>query len=105
MNVSGILVITSPQHIDEVSKQLEAMTGIDIHYTDEKTGRIVITQEAESIKAEVDGLKRIRTLPHIVLAEMSSHYFEEDRELIEAIPAELEDESLQQGAVPPYMND
>jgi nitrate reductase NapD len=105
MNISGILVITTPEHIDEVSKQLKAIAGIDIHFTDDKTGRIVITQEAETISAEVDGLKRIRSLPHIVLAEMSSHYFEEDRELVDAIPAELEDESLQQSTVPAYLND
>jgi len=105
MNISGILVITTPEHIDDVSQQLKALPGIDIHFTDSGTGRIVITQEAETISAEVDGLKHIRTLPHVTLAEMSSHYFEEDRELIEAIPPELDDESLQQGTVPSYLND
>jgi len=105
MNVSGILVVTSPEHIDNVTEQLETVDGIDIHYIDDTSGRIVITQEAETISAEVEGLKRIRSLPHIILAEMSSHYFEEDRELVNVIPPELDDESLQQDAVPAYLND
>ena len=105
MNVSGILVITSPEHTGNVIEQLQSLTGIDVHYDDAATGRIIITQEAESISAEVDGLKRIRALPHIVLAEMSCHYFEEDRELLDAIPAELDDEKLTSGSVPACLNE
>ena len=105
MNISGILVVTAPEHTGNVSEQLQDLTGIDVHHVDAATGRIVITQEAESISAEVDGLKRIRTLPHIILAEMSCHYFEEDRELLDAIPAELDDEGLQSGSVPACLNE
>ena len=105
MNVSGILVITSPEHTGNVIKQLQSLTGIDVHYNDVATGRIIITQEAESISAEVDGLKRIRALPHIVLAEMSCHYFEEDQELLDAIPAELDNEKLTSGSVPACLNE
>jgi len=105
MNISGILVITSPEHTGNVIEQLQNLTGIDIHYSDAGTGRIVITQEAASISAEVDGLKRIRALPHIMLAEMSCHYFEEDRELVDAIPAELNDEVLESSCVPSCLNE
>ena len=105
MNISGILVISAREHIAEVCEQLRNLPGIEIHYVDEDTGRIVITQEADTIGAEVDGLKRIRSLPHIVLAEMSSHYFEEDRELIDAIPAELDNEALENHDVPAYLNE
>ena len=104
MNISGILVVTSPLHTDEVVEHLQNLAGIDVHHVDATTGRIVITQEADSISAEIDGLKRIRALPHIVLAEMSYHNFEEDRELIDAIPAELDDEGLDTVAVPDYLN-
>ncbi len=105
MNISGILVISSPEHTAEVCAQLRELPGVDIHYVDKGTGRIVITQEADTISAEVDGLKRIRGLPHIQLAEMSSHYFEEDRELIDAIPPELDDEALENNDVPAYLNE
>ncbi len=105
MNISGILVVTSPEHFDDVSEKLKTLPGIDIHFTDNNTGKIVITQEAETIREEVDGLKRIRSLPHVVLAEMSSHYFEEDREILDAIPEELDEDALQQDKVPGYLNE
>jgi len=105
MNISGILIITPPEHSGDVIERLKGLTGIDVHYVDAATGRIVITQEAASISAEVDGLKRIRALPHIILAEMSCHYFEEDRELLDAIPAELDDEVLESGSVPTCLNE
>ena len=105
MNISGILIITSPEHTGNVTQQLKSLTGIDVHYVDAAAGRIVITQEAESISAEVDGLKRIRALPHISLAEMSCHYFEEDRELVDAIPADLDDEALESASVPACLNE
>lgn len=105
MNISGILVVTAPEHTGNVVETLQGLPGIDVHHVDAATGRIVITQEAETISAEVDGLRRIRALPHIVLAEMSYHNFEEDRELIDAIPAELDDEGLDTVRVPDYLND
>jgi hypothetical protein len=36
---------------------------------------------------------------------MSCHYFEEDPELVDAIPAELDDEGLEQGCVPACLNE
>lgn len=104
MNISGILVVSAPEHTEDVSTQLGSLDGIDVHYVDAATGRIVITQEAESIRAEVEGLKRIRALPHVILAEMSYHNFEEDRELIDAIPADLDDEEPGMTGVPDYLN-
>ena len=104
MNISGILVITPPEELTNTCDRLSALEGVDIHFVDEQTGRIVITQEAESIKAEVDGLKRIRALPHIILAEMSYHNFEDDRELIDALPEELDDEDPGTVQVPDYLN-
>lgn len=105
MNISGILVVVRPEQTDATIEQLQALPGIDVHHIDAASGRIVITQEAKSIAAEVDGLKRIRALPGIVLAEMSYHNFEEDAELFEAIPPELDDEGLDAVEVPPYLNE
>ena len=84
---------------------LSGLDGIDVHHIEAATGRIVITQEAESISDEVDGLKRIRALPGIILAEMSYHNFEDDNELIDAIPAELDDDALDTTRVPAYLNE
>jgi nitrate reductase NapD len=105
MNISGILVVVPPEHTRATIDRLQALPGIDVHHTDAASGRIVITQEAENITAEIDGLKRIRALPDIILAEMSYHYFGEDAESPDTIPPELEDESLDAARVPPYLNE
>ena len=91
MNISGILVIVSPQRVESMVAQLNQTDGIDVHHIDAASGRIVITQEAASIRDEVDGLKRIKALPGIILAEMSYHNFEDDSELLQGIPADLDD--------------
>jgi nitrate reductase NapD len=95
MNISGILVIVAPEKVDAMVKTLNALDGVDVHHIEQSTGRIIITQEAEAIHDEIDGLKRIRALPGIVLAEMSYHSFEEDTENVTSIPEELEDEIIE----------
>ena len=101
MNISGILVIVSPQRVESMVDHLNGLDGIEVHHIEAATGRIVITQEAETIKAEVDGLKRIRALPGIILAEMSYHNFEDDNELIDAIPEDLDNAAN----IPAYLNE
>ena len=101
VNISGILVIVTPERVDSMVEHLNGLEGIDVHHIEAATGRIVITQEATTIKDEVDGLKRIRALPGIILAEMSYHNFEDDNELIDAIPADLDDEAN----IPAYLNE
>ena len=82
-------------------EQLQQLDGIDVHHIDAATGRIVITQEAATIRDEVDGLKRIQALPGIILAEMSYHNFEDDSELLQGIPADLDDRDK----VPAYLKE
>jgi len=101
MNISGILVVVSPQRVESMVDQLSGLDGIDVHHIDAATGRIVITQEAATIRDEVDGLKRIQALPGIILAEMSYHNFEDDSELLQGIPADLDDTDK----VPAYLKE
>ena len=105
MNISGILVVVASERVEAMVTQLNQMDGIDVHHIDAATGRIVITQEAETISDEVDGLKRIRALPGIILAEMSYHNFEDGTELLQGIPAELDGEDLDTSSVPEFLND
>ena len=86
------------------SRSLADLSGVEVHHHDPATGRIVITQEAETIRHEVAGLERIQALPDVILAEMVSHYFEDDAEILDghlpkpsrnpvAVPAFLDGES------------
>ena len=65
----------------------------------------MVTQEADNVSAEVDGLKRIKALPHIIVAEFVNHWFEEDQEMVSEIPPDLDDfEGLRHARVPDYLH-
>jgi nitrate reductase NapD len=91
VNLSGILIIVAPQRLKSSVSALNALPGVEVYHIDESTGRIVVVQEAETIDAEVEGLKRIKQLPDIHLAEMVHHHFEDDKELLTDIPKDLGD--------------
>jgi nitrate reductase NapD len=90
MNLSAILVVTHPSRLDECISVLGNMVGISVHHFDPAAGKIIVTQEAESVDAEVEGLKRIKTLSEVLMAEMIYHYFEDDDVLQTQMPAELD---------------
>ena len=78
MNISGILVVVSPSELHAGIAALSGLPGVEVHHCDEVTGRIVVTQEAETVNDEVEGLKRIKALPAVAMAEMVYHYLGED---------------------------
>jgi len=107
MNLSGILVVSTPPAIDALIETLNAMPGLEVHNIDRDNSRLIVVQEAESIHDEVDGLKKIKKLPGIVLADMVYHYFAEDESLTpEKLPDDLDEYTgIPQSAVPEYLND
>lgn len=90
MNLSGILVTALPEHVAEVAQSLSTLPGLEVHQTDTARGRLVVVQEAATVGEEVEGFKRIRSVPHVVAVDLVQHYFEEDNEVIQAVPAELD---------------
>ena len=107
MNISGILVVTTPAEIDSLIDNLNAMPGIEVHHIDRDSSKLIVVQEAESIHDEIDGLTKIKKLPGIVLADMVNHYFGEDKNLTrEEIPDDLDEYTgLHESVVPAYLND
>lgn len=106
MNLSGILVVARPDCQGQVVEALNALEGVEVHQVDEATGRIVAVQEAADIHAEIEGIKRIKAVPHVIMAEMVYHYLAEDERAYEAMPPELEDkqEGFETCVVPAYLN-
>ena len=107
MNLSGILVVTTPAEIDALIDALNALPNVEVHNIDRETSRLIAVQEADSIHDEVAGLKEIKKLPGIVLAEMVYHYFGDDAELsLEDIPEDLDEYTgMPKSAVPAYLNE
>lgn len=98
MSLSGILVVVPPDYLDATIAALDSLPGVEVHHQDAASGRIVVTQEGTSIDVEVGGLKRIKALPHVLVAEMVYHYFEDDQGIEVA-------ERWQTPFVPPYLDD
>ena len=74
MNLSSILVFTSPANLPTLNTQLSALPDIEVHYQCHDTGRLIVIQEAGDDEAEMGGLQRIKALPHVMAAEMFYHY-------------------------------
>ena len=104
MNVSGILVVVSPSELEAGIAALNGLPGVEVHHTDAATGRIVVTQEAETVNDEVDGLKRIKALPGVAMAEMVYHYLDEDG-LPSKAASWVGEDTEGQGDVPGQLNE
>ena len=88
MNLSGILVMAKPENLPGVVADLAALPGVEVHQQD-PAGRVVVVLEADSVRAETDGLRRIQKLPGVLMAEMVVHYFEDDEEAVSELPPEI----------------
>lgn len=78
MNLSSILVVTNESKIHDTIGDLSKIDGLEIHYCENQSGRIIVTQEAEDTDMHIAGLQRIKSLPNVVFAEMVYHYCGEE---------------------------
>jgi nitrate reductase NapAB chaperone NapD len=72
--LSGLVVRTTPDRFDDVLAALGMLPGVSVHQTDAATARVVVVQEAPTLGAEMDGMRRIQTLPGVVDASLVYHY-------------------------------
>lgn len=100
MNISSIVVQTTPKFVEEVVESLKNSGVCDYHMHDEK-GRIIVTIEGEGVKEELAKLKVIQALPHVVCADMQMAYSEDElaqnievMENADAVPAVLLDNNF-----------
>lgn len=96
MNLSGIVVAVSPPKLEEAINVLNAFDHIEVHQSDASTGQIVIVQEAQTTKQEIDSLKAIKALPMVTYAEMVYHYIAEDTDINVFPPDDLDNQNLDQ---------
>ena len=107
MNLSGILVVTQPENMTPVAQSLNDLEGVEVFHTDQASGRFVIVQEAQSVSDEIAGLKRIKKLPNIIMAEMVHHYIGAgDKTMsMDEIPDDLDEMTGLPTNVSAYLND
>ena len=83
MNLSGIAVSVKPGVFDDTVTRIGELPGVEIFHLDPASARLVVVQEAVSVDAEVEGLKRIKSVPGVAVAELVYHYFGEDASITE----------------------
>ena len=100
MNVSSIVVQTLPKFVDEVVETLKNTPECDYHLHDEK-GRIIITIEGEGVSEELNKLRVIEAIPHVIAADMQMAYsadeLDEHMEVIgnaNVVPKMLNDDNV-----------
>ena len=100
MNVSSIVVKTLPENLDEVVNALKNCEACDYHIHDD-LGRIIITIEGDGVKEELQKLRVIEAIPHVISADMQMAYSEEElnshMEVLEnadAVPKVLNDKNI-----------
>ncbi len=100
MNISSIVVQTVPKYLDEVVESLKSCEACDYHMHDEK-GRIIITIEGNGVKEELEKLRVIEEIPHVITADMQMAYSEDEldehMEVInnsDAVPKMLNDNNV-----------
>ncbi|WP_457600932.1 chaperone NapD [Hydrogenivirga sp.] len=79
MNISGVVVRTKPEYLEEVIRSLEDSGMCDVHFHDEK-GRIIVTIEAETTEEEIFKMKAIQAIDHVLSADLVYAYSEEELE-------------------------
>lgn len=77
MNVSSIVVQTLPKYVDEVVESLKNCEACDYHLHDEK-GRVIITIEGEGVSEELEKLRVVEAIPHVIAADMQMAYSENE---------------------------
>jgi nitrate reductase NapD len=105
VNISAILVVVKPENLVETTHLLNALPAVEVHHSDQQSGRLIVTQEAASIHDEVAGLKHIKKIPGVVMAEMVQHYFGEDQNNYPADSAAKLDTPDDAACVPSYLNE
>ncbi len=97
MNVSSIVVQTTPKYINEVVEALKNIDICDYHFHDE-LGRIIVTIEGAGVEEEIKKLTRIQEMAHVVAADMHFAYTEHE------LNAERDKLEIEGGDVPEWLN-
>jgi len=84
VHYSGILVVTDPERMNACAGQIEDLAGVEVRHRYPDEGRMILVQESESVEDQEQGLRTIRAISGVQLAELVYHHVdrnvpEEDR--------------------------
>lgn len=76
MNVSSLLVTIAPEKMEEALAALSCSGLCDVHFSDPAKGTVVVTIEGRDTGEEMDKIKAIEKLPHVLSAALVYAYSE-----------------------------
>ena len=76
MNISSLVVKVSPGSMDSVLAALSSSDLCDVHFHDQQKGTIVVTIEGRDVGEEMDKMKEIEKMPHVLGAALVYSYSE-----------------------------
>ena len=83
MHYSGIVVMVRPSRVGDCQRELEKLPGVEVHYSEPESGRLVVVQETANAEQQERGLRRIQELPVVEAAAMVEHRIDtEDRDVV-----------------------
>ena len=71
MNISGVLVHVQPKRMDELSEELNAIAGVEVHAAEK--GKLVVTVENEKLNALADQVMALQHLKGVMSVSMVYH--------------------------------
>ncbi len=74
MNLSSLIVKVSPENIKKAAAALSQSGLCEIHFKDALKGTIVVTIEGKDTGEEMDKMKAIEKLPHVLGAALVYAY-------------------------------
>ncbi|MBV5278418.1 MAG: chaperone NapD [Campylobacteraceae bacterium] len=95
MNISSIVIQAKSCHIDEIVEICKNSDFCDYHFHDKAIGKIVVTVEGDGIDEEMQKMKKIEKIPHVICADMMMAYSEDE--------LDIEREKLNTSPVVPQM--
>jgi nitrate reductase NapD len=78
MNVSSLVVKVLPGKMEAALAALAGSELCDVHFHDRQKGTIVVTIEGRDTGEEMDRMKAIEKLPHVLGAALVYSYSEEE---------------------------
>jgi nitrate reductase NapD len=86
MNLSSIVVIPHPQHVESVTGALAAIAGVEVAAVSPE-GKIIATIEAESDGETIQTYELISHLDGLLSASMVYHQKEDEPEVVISVEA------------------
>ena len=93
MNLSAIAVGTTPDRLDVLTEQINALPWAEVYHSDGK-GRLIVMVEGETTGEEIEYLRQLKAMAGVGFAEMVVHYFGEEEQLNPEDTSELVPEYL-----------